>query len=82
MALIFFTPMMLASAPLLVTAPPPSSYSHETQTSNIYQIAQNTSTYATTMPTLHTNTCNQANGCPNGQDTDLGGSDSTISDFN
>ena len=80
------TPMMIASSPLTLISPPPNTYSHETQTTNNYKLAQSstqtTSSYGTTMPTVGTSTCNQADGCPNGHDTDLGGGDSVVTDFN
>jgi hypothetical protein len=80
------TPMMIASSPLMITPPPANTYSHETQTTNNYKLAQTstqtTASYGTTMPTVGTNTCNQADGCPNGHDSDTVGSDSVVSDFN
>ncbi len=80
------TPMMIASSPLIITAPPPNVYSHKTQTVRNSKLAQSstqtTVSYGTTTPTLPTNTCNQADGCPNGHDTDHLGSDSVVNDYN
>jgi hypothetical protein len=80
------TPMMIASSPLTLIAPPPNMYSHETQTMINYKLAdsstQTTTSYGTTMPTVGTNTCTEADGCPNGGDTDLGGGDSVVTDYN
>jgi hypothetical protein len=84
MIIILLTPVMLATAPLILNSPP-NTYSHVTQTMNGVRLAQSTTTatgtqHNTTMPTVGTNTCNEADGCPSGHDTDLGGGDSTVAD--
>ncbi len=84
MIIALLTPMMLATAPLTWNFPP-DTYSHETQTTIGIRLAQSTTTatgtqHNTTMPTVGTNTCNEADGCPSGGDTDLGGGDSTVGD--
>jgi hypothetical protein len=77
------TPMMLATSPLIMDFPP-NTYSHQTQTTAGIILAQSTTTatgtqHNTTMPTVGTNTGNQADG-GGSPDTDLGGGDSTVAD--